>query len=77
MPEEIVDPCAIVCSVCSSAHHHDAGGGHCRECNAFLPEATDRQSYLFGKRLEQTALHDEGYVTVGGYVPGVHGDRDA
>ena len=77
----MTDPCAVVCSACGSAHHIDAAGtrderGHCRECYAFLPSPTDEQHRLFGKRLEQTALHEDGYVTVGGYVEGAHGGTE-
>lgn len=67
------DPCAIVCSKCGTAHHIDAAGGHCRECSAFLPAATEHQQHLFTKRMEQQIRHEQGYVTVGGYVPAVHG----
>lgn len=73
MSEGVTDPCAIVCSNCGAEHHIDAEGGHCRECSAFLPDATPEQHRLFTKRLEQTIRHEQGEVTVGGYTPGVHG----
>lgn len=70
---DVTDPLAIVCTACGAEHHLDAGGERCRECAAFLEEATPHQQWLLGKRMEQQALHEEGYVTVGGYVAAVHG----
>lgn len=72
----VTDPCSVVCSACGTEHHTDAGGEHCRECAAFLPEATDEQHRLLGKRMEQQIRHEQGYITVGGYVEAIHGESD-
>ena len=66
------DPCSIVCTACGVEHSLAAAGEHCRECAAFLPEATADQHHLLGKRMEQQVRHEQGYVTVGGYVEAVH-----
>lgn len=70
----MTDPCSIVCNACGAEHHLDAGGEHCRECNAFLPEATRDQRRLFNKRMEQQIRHEQGYVTVGGFIESIHGE---
>ncbi|WP_254823100.1 hypothetical protein [Haloglomus halophilum] len=73
--EPVTDPLAIVCGNCGAEHGLGAANepGMCRECSCFLPTPTSEQHRLLGKRMEQQVLHEEGYVTVGGYVPGVHG----
>ena len=68
------DPTAIVCTSCATEHSLAAAGEHCRECAAFLPEATADQQRLIGKRMEQQIRYEQGEVTVGGYVESVHGD---
>ena len=82
MTDDVTDPCAIVCPNCGAEHHIDAAGtrderGRCRDCSGYLPNPTERQSRLFHKRLAQTGLHTDGYVTVGGYTPASdYGDGD-
>ncbi|QCC57344.1 hypothetical protein [Natrinema thermotolerans] len=53
----------ITCNNCGTEHHYDARGGHCRECNGYLREATPEEHEQFGEFLEwntQTeADHDE------------------
>lgn len=49
----------IECKKCGTEHHFDARGGHCRECNGFLREATQEEHEQFGRFLEWTTVNTE------------------
>lgn len=77
MSEKVRDPVLQYCENCGEANdNHSAPAGYahrCHGCGAFVRTATVEESWLLGKRMEQQILHEQGYVTAGGYTPGAHG----
>lgn len=73
----IQDQVLQYCKNCGAANrNHNTPEGHrhrCHQCGSFVRRATPKETHLLGKRMEQQVLHDQGYVTVGGYTPGVDG----
>jgi len=47
----------IECKKCGTTHHYDARGGRCRDCFAFLREATDEEHEKFTDFLVWKSLH--------------------
>ena len=67
------DPISQQCEQCGHRQFNDRIGPQprCSECSAFMSYASEEQCHIYYKRLEQSILHEEGYVTVGGWVEGV------
>lgn len=69
------DPIAQQCKQCGNRQFNDQIGPQpvCNECQAFMKYAEDWQVRLFYERQKQTIRHEQGEVTVGGYIESVHG----
>lgn len=65
--DTVHDPISTPCKQCGHRQFNEPIRGEtatCRECSAFVAEATDEQVRLFYKRMEQQILMEEGYVAV-------------
>lgn len=73
------DPIHSECGKCGHRQFNDQIGPQprCNQCDGWMSYAEDWQVTLAYKRMEQQIRHEQGFVTVGGYVEGVHGEESA